>query len=299
MRLLRLSEVPTSERDRVFRHSPARALLLAFGVTLASAALILHAWSERSPLGYYIAGVMLLGLLLLRRLILARFRPSNWLARMNDEGLFVQFRSYLNFHFPAGDLTVAFIPYREIRSVRLVRERRDIPYRDDEFRRGNRVSEQRRRLVEFELGADSALLAQALADEVARRAPRQARWYGASRTRYGHYPARMASPTSLQVEWNVVPSSKVLLDALSRFTNIAPAAEVRQDYAHLEGQTREQQEALLLELAQTGQTIAAISMARKLYSYDLAEARAFVEGLRTRKPKDEGGFAHERFDRST
>jgi hypothetical protein len=38
----------------------------------------------------------------------------------------------------------------------------------------------------------------------------------------------------------------------------------------------------LLELAETGQTMAAIYLARRLYSYDLTEARTFVEDLHRR-----------------
>jgi len=278
MQLMRLAEVPTSKRDRVFRYSLVRALFAAFAVLCASGGLLLLGWHQQSGLAYYIAGVLLLGLVLMRRFILARFPPSNWLARMNDEGVFVQFRSYLNYHFPAEDLTVVFIPYPEIRSVRLVRQRRAILDWDET------QTQQRRRLVEFELAGDSAPLAPALADESARRAPAEARWYGTTSTQYKHYPVRMASPTLLQLEWNVVPSPQVLFDALRRYTHIATPVEVSQDYVNLKGLSRAEQEKRLLELADTGQTMAAIRIARKLYSYDLAQAQAFVEGLR--KPRN-------------
>lgn len=189
--------------------------------------------------------------------------------------MFVQFRSYLNYRFPGDEFTVVFIPYREIRSVREVRQRRDIPYRDDPNTQVDRVAEQRRRLVEFELAGDSAPLAQALADESARRPPNS--------TLYRHYPVQMESSTCLQVEWGVVPGVKVLLDALSRYTHIATPVEVSQDYVNLQGLSRQEQEKRLLELDETGQTFAAIYLARKLYSYDLTQARAFVEGLRSGK----------------
>jgi ribosomal protein L7/L12 len=42
---------------------------------------------------------------------------------------------------------------------------------------------------------------------------------------------------------------------------------------------RAQQEERLLELAQAGQKIAAIKIARELYGYDLAQGRAFVADL--------------------
>jgi hypothetical protein len=224
--------------------------------------------------------VLLLGLIVMHKFVLARFRPSNWLVRMSDAGLFLQFRSYLNHHFPEEDLTVVFIPYREIRSARLVRESRDIPYRDLESPRVERTSEQRRRLVEFELAGDLAPLTQALADESAKHPP--------NATLYRHYPVRIASPPFVQVEWNVVPNPKVLLEALRRYTNIATPVEVSQEYGNLKGLSHEEQEKRLLELVETGETFAAVYIARKLYSYDLTQARAFVEGLRSGKTSGAG-----------
>lgn len=278
MQLMRLAEVPVRERDRVFRYSPARALCAAFAAICASGGLVVIGWQRQSGLAYYLAGVLVLALLLLRRLILARLRPSNWLVRMSDEGLFVQFRSYLNYHFPEEACTVVFIPYSDIRSARLVRERREIPDWDERGRRS--VSAQSRSLVECELAGESAPLAHALADERATPAPTVARWYGSTSSRYQHYPVRMASPTCVQVDWEVVPGAGVLLEALRPYTDVATPVRVSHDYVNLKGLSREEQETRLLELAETGQTMAAIALARKLYSYDLTEAKAFVDGLR-------------------
>lgn len=281
MQFMRLAEVPSTPRDRVFRYSPARALLAAFAVTAVSGGLVWVGWQRQSGLAYYLAGVLLLGLVVLQTFIRARFRPSNWLVRMSDGGVFVQFRSYLNYRFPGEDVTVVFIPYREIRSVRLVRERRDIPGSDERGRQA--VSRQSRCLVEFELTGDLAPLVQALADESARCAP-EARRRGFTLTQYRHHPARMVSPTRLQLEWNVVPSHRVLLDALRRHTDITPPTEVSKDYVNLKGLDRKEQEERLLELAETGQIMEAITLARRLYSYDLKEAKTLVESLLGRKP---------------
>jgi ribosomal protein L7/L12 len=55
---------------------------------------------------------------------------------------------------------------------------------------------------------------------------------------------------------------------------------VSQDFAHLQGLSREEQQKQLRELAQRGETVAAIYMARKLYGCGLEEARSMVEELR-------------------
>jgi len=271
MQLMRLADVPIGQHDRVFHYSPVRAFFIAFSIICASGGLALFGWIQQSGLAYYVAGVLLLGLVVMSKFVLARFRPSNWLVRLNDQGMFLQIRSYLNHHFPAHDLTVVFIPYHEIRSVRLVNERSNIPYRDLERPLAESSYEQRRRLVEIELTGDLSPLAQTLAGESTKRP--------SSVTLYKHCPVRMTSPPFVQVEWGVVPGPDVLVDALRRYTNIASPIEVSHDYANLEGLSREEQETRLLSLVEAGKTLDAVYVARKLYSYDLTQARAFVEGL--------------------
>src|SRR5713226_243157 len=162
MRLLRLSEVDLTSPARVFRYSLARAAVLVIGLVSIGAALALADWEGRRRSSFYIAdyvsAVLLLGVLFMRRFFLARLRPSNWLARMTSDGLFIQFRSYLNYHLPAEDLTVIFIPYQDIQSARLVRERTTIQDQDG-------ASVQTRRLIELELAGDLAPLSRALAVE--------------------------------------------------------------------------------------------------------------------------------------
>jgi hypothetical protein len=274
MLLMRSADVPLNERDRVFRYSPTRALIATFVTICTGGGLALLGWQRGSGLAYYLAGVLVVGLFLLRRFIVARFLRSNWLVRMSDDGLFIQFRSYLNYHFPPEDPTVVFVPHREIRSVRLVRERRNLP-----DQRGAGSSMRFRRMVEFELAGESGPLARALADERAKPSPKEARWYGYSGTKYKHYPMSLVSATRLRLEWGIVPGPAVFLHAMRRHTDVLTPVRVVQDYDGLEALSREEQETRLLELAESGQTMAAIGLARRLYSYNLTEARAFVEGL--------------------
>ena len=280
MQLLRLNEVERSPGDRVFRYSPTRMALLFLGVVCMGIALLLVDWQGRSRsvhyIAYYIDGVLLLGLVLMRRFLLARFRPSNWLVRMRHDGLLIQFRSYLNYSLPAEDVTVVSIPYQNIRSARSVRERSTIQGEDG-------TTEQTRRLVEFELVGDLTPLSKALAAELARPAPKQKTWYGNTSTLYRHYPVRMVSSPFLQVEWSAVPGAAGFLDALRSYTTIAPPVVVSEDFAHIGSLNREEQEKRLRELDQRGRTIAAVYIARRLYGYDLTQAEGFIQGLRTRR----------------
>src|SRR5947209_4132094 len=127
MRLLRLSDAEIMSTDRIYRYSRWHAVLIAMAALGGAAWAAFHGYTAAWKPGYYIAGVILLFCELLRRFVTARFRPTNWLMRMNDSGVFVQFRSYLNYHLPADDLTVVSISYGEIRSARLIKERVTVP----------------------------------------------------------------------------------------------------------------------------------------------------------------------------
>ena len=223
MRLLRLADVPSGLRH-IFRYPRTRALVAA-GVAVCSACTLAVLRWPSPVMAYYLAAVLLLGVVILQTLVLARFRSSNWLVQAGDRGLYVQLRSYLNHRFPSDDPSVVLIPFPVIRSARLARGTRTIP--DSDSRRG--VTTQSVRLVELELAGDTALLAQALMDEQARCGP-DWRQRGGRSTRYEHHPVRMVSPTTMQLEWEVVPGRETLLDILRPYSTILPESPKPQGF---------------------------------------------------------------------
>jgi hypothetical protein len=275
VKLLRLADVEISPADRVYSYSKTRATILVVIVLGATTWLIFHSMTNGWKVGYYVAAAILLFFLLTLRFITARFRPSNWLVRANDQGTFVQFRSYLNYHFPAEDLTVVFLSYGEIRSARLVRERVNMP--DPQ---GHGTQTRYLRYVELEIAGDVAPLAKALDAEITERAPMEKHWYGRSSTEYQDHPVRMQIASFLQLRWQVVPGAKKFLEALRPYTTIADPVSLTQDFVNLQYLSREEQQQRLRELAARGQTIAAIYLARKLYGCGLAEAQEMLEGMR-------------------
>jgi hypothetical protein len=272
MRLLRATEVPATPRDRVFRSSPLYGVLFVLACFGLCAGMIVSRWPG-PRLAYYLSATILIFLLLMHKLVVARFSPSNWLVRVADDGLFIHFRSYLNDHLSAEDPTVVFLPYPDIRSTRLIRER--LQTLDSDGAR----SVQTRRLVELELAIDPAPLAAALATECARSAAWERRWYGRSATLYNDYPVIRQSPPFLRLEWQVAPRASVFLDCLRQRVQIAPPVAISEDFTNLQGLSRERQEQRLRELNQRGHTIDAVYMARRLYGLDLTQASKFVKEL--------------------
>ncbi len=83
MRLLRLQHVEIGPRDRVFRHSRMRALIVWLAGFAATAAFFFNAYTRKWPPGYFFGSFLLLFVLLTLGIVTARFHPSNWLVRMN------------------------------------------------------------------------------------------------------------------------------------------------------------------------------------------------------------------------
>jgi hypothetical protein len=279
MTLLRTSQLQAGVGGRVFRYSRWRAALLALAV-LSFAVGCLY-YGSREPAGVsryvssYVGAIVLLSLLVLQRYATARFRVSNWLARVDASGVYIQFRSYLNYALPDVDETVVFIGYEEIRAARVVIER--TTFADAQGDRATKTT----RFVEFDVTADMRPLANALTVERARPAPSEKHWYGTSRMLYNDYPVRVEPPSFVRVRWAATPRAATFLDAIKPAVEIAPPLSIVEDLTTLAAQPRERQEQQLLKLDAAGQTVEAIYLARRLYGFDLTTAKTFVDRLRT------------------
>ena len=277
MQLMRSADVPLDQRDRVFHYSGFRAVTGAMILVVIALGALVFGWLKNAWIAYYVAAVVAICLLIFQRLVTARFRSSNWLIRMTEHGLFVKFRSYLNHHFSDQDPTVVSLPYSDIRSVKLVKERQELPDRDDTNQSTKII--RTRRIIDLELAGDSTQLAQTLAKERERVFAKPTQCAGRTSSRYQHFPVRLASPMLLRIEWGVVPDAQTFLDSLTRHTLVRDSEETSRDFVNLDGLSREEQEVRLRELVESGEMIGAVTMARKLYSYDLTTAKHFVEGL--------------------
>ena len=207
MRLLRLQDVEIGSNDRVFRHSRLRALIVWLAGFAAATAFFFHAYTAKFRFGYFFGSFLLLFLLLTLKMVTARFHPSNWLVRMNDTGIYVQYRSYLNYQLP-DDPSVMFLSLGEIASARLVKERVDTP----DPMKPHATQTQYLHYVELELSGDTAPLAEALQTERGEQAPLEKHWYGSSSTLYQDYPVTLIPPTFVRIHWDVVPGAHNFLE---------------------------------------------------------------------------------------
>lgn len=275
MRLLLLREVEIGPNDRVFRHSRLLFPTVWLAGLAVVAAMLFKAFTEKWTPGYIFGPFFLLFLLASLRFVTARFHPSNWLVRSNTTGLYIQYRSYLNYELPPDDPSVVFLSYGEIASARLIHERVDTP----DPSRQNTTQRQYLRYIELELPGDTRDLVSALDSEHGEQAPVKKRWYGSSSTLYRDYPADMTTPPFLRIRWNVTPRARKFLQMLRPYTVITDDVYLKEDFSQLRYLDREKQQEKLRELVRRGQNITAVYIARKLFGCGLAEANQIVNDL--------------------
>lgn len=256
-----------------YRYSKARAVAGAVVTTALGVVCVATAWSGDFTPGYFLGPVLLLLLCIYSGMLSSRFRPTNWLVRQRSDGLSIQFRSYLNHHFPDDTPTIVFIPFREIAYARL--NDTTVEIRDD--RESRKVH--RTRFVELGLRADSSELARLLAAERTRSAPRKRFLFGESSTRYVHSPVRWKPENFLEIEWGVVPGAKRFLDSLSGQVAIEEPLRSVIAAPDPDKSSALQKESYVVRLAETGQKIEAVQQARRLYGANLSEAKALVDRL--------------------
>ena len=282
MQLLREREVPANEHDRVFRYSRTFATIAYALVLVAPMALFVTGVRHHLVLPPVIAMGSAMLVFLAKRFLVARFRPSNWLVRATESGVYVKFRSYLNYHFSADDLTVVFVPYREITAARVVREtveHLELSTRIDGSR-SNRVSSyQRRKTAELELSCDTSALAAALLEEAARPGPREKRWYGSTTMRANHHPVMLEKATRLRLVWECVPSIGRFFAALSSHVKVEASATREWSYEAIQELDRPALERRITELARAGKMREARLQTRLHFAYDSDETSRFIERL--------------------
>jgi len=269
MKILRDDEVPDQTGLNEHRETDWRGL--AFGLLLTPLALGIMAaprieggikagWGLALPLG--------LGLLMTIfpyigfRSFWGSRRPEAWRLRWSPEGIYMRFRSYHNWRFPADMATVFYLPRREVAWLRLHYASLDKPDETGDW------GHQRLKTKGLEIGLknlDPAPLADAL------RAERRHRHRG---LRVNDEPVKLTAEGTLTVD---LRRAKQLLEPLTRY--YPTGLEEHREGKAFADMSQSEREDHILDLAGAGDKIAAIKAARQVYDCDLTEAKTLVEGL--------------------
>ena len=282
MQLMRERDVPANDHDRVFRYSRLNATI-AFALLFVGPIALFATGVRHGAVLPQIIAIVVAGLVLLaKRFLVARFRPSNWLVRATESGVYVKFRSYLNYHFSADDVSVVFIPFREIAAARVVREtieRVDLSMRLDGSTANRRRSYQRRKVAELEVTGDTKPLAAALLEEGARLGPREKRWYGSTSTRANHQPAMLEGTSRLRIAWECVPGIDTFFAGFGSKVKVEANASRDWSFEARQELDRPALERRIAELARAGRMREARLETRLHFAYDNEQTERFIERL--------------------
>ena len=284
MRLLAASEVPRSAaRDRVFRPWRHHAVL-AFGLFVALTAACLG-WPWLAPvLGFEqelptwvttsIGTVLLLFVWIAWRSLKASLRADSWLLRAAFDGLYLRFRSHLNFELPAEDPAVVFIPRTRVASLRAHR----VKMKRSAEVEGERAPLGGEKYLEIHLDDDDADGLGELREALARERAKRGDGRGGGGTVALHYPVRVLSGGVIEIDWaGIRPGLRRAVGLLGRSYPLLQE-EVSQA-PRLEDMPPEERRERLRVLVQRGERILALQLARKFYGYDTTQAQAFLDDL--------------------
>ncbi len=271
MQILRDAEMPPSDGMWTYRETAWQNLIfgmLMAGLALGCAGLPFMPEIVNDALGDYpaIIGVVLFGLIakMALRLFYASRRPECWQLRWSPEALYIRFRAYHNYRFPADTPSIVKLDRREIAWIRPRRHDLNAPDTEGSWSHWFTVKH-----LEIALRrTDTAPLADALRAEAQQR--------DRKRSRFNHYPVTLHGD-SVHVE---LRSPKKVLATLSRYFPTTLAVET--PAIAFEDMTTAEQEDHILALVQSGNTIAAVKATRAVYGCDLTTAKNLVDGLSAR-----------------
>lgn len=274
MKLLKASELPQLQDEKVFRHSKWIALVLPLFMGGIAGGFAFAAYKASSVILGIFAALMWLLFYVMLDSIGSAWSERNWLLRVSPNQFVIQFRSYLNRHFSNDEPIAVLLSRSDIVSVGCARESISVP--------GAEVKERYVQNYSFlDLRLEPSIvpaIAQALKTERDRIAPK----IGRSRMKYSHNPVFLVEPDLLRLTWRgrsdfIFPSIKKALELLKEqkiSLHDEPAPVFTQSNTESELRSK------LVFLCESGDKITAIKIARKHFGMDLTEAKKYVENLR-------------------
>jgi hypothetical protein len=201
---------------------------------------------------------------------LAKFRSTNWLLWIRPDGLWVNLRSYQNYHLPDA-ATVLHLPYEEIACAHRHLETWSTP-----SSRGTVSTQWKEESLELHLASgDTQEIAQALANERGLKAGFKG----------PHQSVTVPSPGVVRIAWrgngnDVVPGLARVFHELSPYLKLAdPTRTDRPNWHRL---SEAELDALVAQLVRSGDQLEAGRLLMSCRGCSATEAHKLVEQLNTR-----------------
>jgi hypothetical protein len=279
LQLLHAHQVPTQGIKRTFRYLPWGFVLMALFMLGSGAFLGWKAWTSVegwvwllvAPAALLIAAIHLLAIYACVEGTVACGRPTNWLMKITEDGLYLRIHSYLNYHMAPRGPEAVFLPWGDIASMgrlKIVHETK--PGRTKGYTR-------REQRLEIETrGLDTSALAAVVADDRAR--PAEGNRVVKSRAR--HVPVAVPRPGWISVEWH-----RGMLDAMPPAMEIRPPMRVA---FNVDTATPAQIDDEIIRLIEADDRLGAVVLLRVARGMNSSQAMQLVNDLTQQLAAGEG-----------
>jgi len=281
MQLLKLSDVQLTPDSRIFKESALVHLIATLIFT--GAAIGVYLWYRFRELPLYLF-ILLGGLLLLFSMVCFRsfkkaLARTNWLFAVGPDKILIKFRSFLNTNLPEDDPQVISLSLTEIEAARITKLRLRYPGSQ------NKTTTEFRKYLDLFVNSDNLQqLKERLKYERTTKVTTQTK-IGKRSSKIHHYPVSIVDNKIIRILWkspssHVKPGIDKAANLLERLrVTIKPTQSQVNNYTKGAVQEGAKAEEKILELAEQGKTIAATRLAQRVYNYDMAQAKKFVDSL--------------------
>lgn len=267
MNLLSPNQVNINPGNIIYKNSPFWGFFGFVGITaFLGIPVVLWAYDQLPLEVIYFSGFFLfIFSIVYFRIFLKTLKPENWVVCLSDKYVLIKFRSFMNAHLPKDDLQIIQLQYSEIISFFIGKKTRITPMASG----GKRY--EFIKYIDLHLNCTTnTLKAQLNNERNMRRVSRALQFY-----------VFVIAENKIRIHW--FDTQTVISPNLKHIASSLVAKGVYQihDEAFFKKASEEffDEDKDILELYDNGYQIEAVSLARRLYGINLAEAKSYVHKL--------------------
>ena len=287
MELLKLNEVNLTNLDQRFKQSPIGKLWAVIILLGFCGMFITFYFKGEWELGAatIATAICILIALFTFRMFLKNIGPNAWNLAVAPSVVYIKFRSFFNSHFPENDPQVVSLPFSEIKSLQINKQKLKYNITRNSkggIKRTGTVTKYQTFLDITVNGIDLTGLAKQLHYEHTLKCSKSDSNVKSS---VRHFPVRIVMPDTIRVEWftkntRLKPGINNAIEVLrQQHISIEELRNEVLDYTEIASQDIQEINKIVFELALRESKSAAVEVAKKKYDLDYKEAKGFVENL--------------------
>lgn len=273
MKLIQIQNIQLSKYKNIFKESSRSRLFNVLLIFLLVPGLLFLFDKAKIPRWVIIASTGSYGLFALCHfnVFVKTLSPFNWLLAIDNDGVLIKFRSYLNTHYPKYDKQVVSVPFNEISAIRINKGEMKYP------------NPRRLPTQEKTTYLDIITTIEDL-QELKNLLKYEHNINIKGKSNYLHYPVSVVDDKIIRIEWKsrnskIAPDISSAVAILSRQVNKETDIYKKEDFTNPEVLHRKDLEDKILELCREGNTITAVKIVMTAYNWNTTKAKEFVDKL--------------------